>query len=60
MASKAHGEKAEGQVGENKRSTSSQLFGEIANNTSRAAGRAPTFVAALAVVLIWVCVAVTK
>jgi low affinity Fe/Cu permease len=36
-----------------KRNQSSQLFGEIANITSRAAGRAPTFVAAVAVVLIW-------
>src|SRR5690349_382961 len=35
------------------RNQSSQLFGEIANITSRAAGRAPTFVAAVAVVLIW-------
>ena len=35
------------------RSRSSQLFGEIANSTSRAAGRAPTFVAAVAIVLIW-------
>jgi hypothetical protein len=33
-----------------KRNQSSQWFGEIANITSRAAGRAPTFVA---VVLIW-------
>jgi low affinity Fe/Cu permease len=36
-----------------KRSRSSQLFAEIANSTSRAAGRAPTFIAAGAVVLIW-------
>lgn len=53
MASTARTEKAEGQGGDKKRSKSSQLFGEIANVTSRAAGRAPTFVAALAVVLIW-------
>jgi low affinity Fe/Cu permease len=41
------------EVDDKKRSNSSQLFGEIANSTSRAAGRAPTFVAAAAVVLIW-------
>ena len=46
-------EKADDRVEEKKRSKSSQLFGEIANVTSRAAGRAPTFVAAVAVVLIW-------
>jgi low affinity Fe/Cu permease len=34
-------------------SSSAQLFGEIANNASRQAGRAPTFVAAAAIVLIW-------
>ena len=45
--------KAKVQVDEGKRSKSSQLFGEIANVTSRAAGRAPTFAAAVAVVLIW-------
>jgi low affinity Fe/Cu permease len=38
---------------EQKRSRSSLLFAEIANSTSRAAGRAPTFIAAGAVVLIW-------
>jgi low affinity Fe/Cu permease len=38
---------------EQKRSPISQLFAEIANSTSRAAGRAPTFIAAGAVVLIW-------
>jgi low affinity Fe/Cu permease len=53
MARTARAEKAEGQLQENERSKSSQLFGEIANTTSRAAGRAPTFVAAVAVVLIW-------
>ena len=36
-----------------KRSQSSKLFGEIANTTSRAAGRASTFMVALTVVLIW-------
>jgi low affinity Fe/Cu permease len=36
-----------------KRSKSSKLFGEIANTTSRAAGRASTFMVALTVVLIW-------
>src|SRR5687768_14685833 len=46
-------EKPNEQVEDKKRSKSSQLFVEIANSTSRAAGRAPTFVAALAVVLIW-------
>lgn len=35
------------------RSKSSKLFSEIANKASRATGRAPTFVAAVAVVLIW-------
>jgi low affinity Fe/Cu permease len=50
--STARAEEAHGHVA-NKHSKSSQLFGEIANNTSRAAGRAPTFVAALAVVMIW-------
>lgn len=35
------------------RNKSSRLFGEIANSTSRAAGRAPTFAAAVAVVLTW-------
>jgi low affinity Fe/Cu permease len=53
MASTARTEKAEGKGGDKKRSKSSQLFGEIANVTSRAAGRAPTFVAAVAVVLVW-------
>ncbi|MEH6952619.1 low affinity iron permease family protein [Nitrobacter sp. NHB1] len=46
-------EQADDRVEDKKRSRSSQLFGEIANSTSRAAGRAPTFVAAVAVVLIW-------
>ena len=46
-------EKADDRVEEKKRSKSSQLFGEIANVTSGTAGRAPTFVAAVAVVLIW-------
>jgi low affinity Fe/Cu permease len=32
---------------------SAQLFGEIANTTSRAAGRASAFVVAVSVVLIW-------
>jgi low affinity Fe/Cu permease len=41
------------QVKDKKRSKSSRLFGEIANSTSQAAGRAPTFVAAFAVVLTW-------
>ena len=53
MAIKARAAKGEGQVDEGKRSKRSQLFGEIANNTSRAAGRAPAFVAAIAVVLVW-------
>ncbi len=53
MARAARTEKAEGQLQDNERSKSSQLFGDIANTTSRAAGRAPTFVAAVAVVLIW-------
>ena len=53
MASTARPEKAEGQGEDKKRSKSSQLFGEIANVTSRATGRAPAFVAAVAVVLIW-------
>ncbi|WP_347265413.1 low affinity iron permease family protein [Nitrobacter sp.] len=35
------------------RSKSSKLFAEIANKASRAAGRALTFVTAVAVVLIW-------
>jgi hypothetical protein len=42
-----------GDRADEERSKSSQLFGEIANSTSRAAGRAPTFVAAIAIVLIW-------
>jgi len=53
MTVTASAEKAKVQVDEGKRSKSSQLFGEIANVTSRAAGRAPTFVAAVAIVLIW-------
>ncbi|MEH6952943.1 low affinity iron permease family protein (plasmid) [Nitrobacter sp. NHB1] len=36
-----------------KQSSSAQLFGEIANSASRQAGRAPIFVAAVALVLIW-------
>jgi low affinity Fe/Cu permease len=36
-----------------KQSGSAQLFGEIANSASRQAGRAPTFIAAVALVLIW-------
>jgi low affinity Fe/Cu permease len=53
MAIPARAKKAEGQIHGKKRSRSSQLFSEIANSTSQAAGRAPTFVAAVAVVLIW-------
>ena len=52
MAIKARAAKA-GDRANKKLSQSSQLFGEIANVTSRAAGRAPTFAAAVAVVLIW-------
>jgi low affinity Fe/Cu permease len=52
MAITARAAKA-GDRADEKRSKSSQLFGEIANVTSRAAGRAPIFVAAVAVVLIW-------
>ena len=52
MAITARAAKA-GDRADEKRSKSSQLFGEIANSTSRAAGRAPTFVAAIAIVLIW-------
>lgn len=51
MATTSRAVKAEGR--DKKCSRSSQLFGEIANSTSRAAGRAPTFIAALAVVVIW-------
>ena len=46
-------EEADDRVEDKKRNSSSQLFGKIANSTSQAAGRAPTFVAAVAVVLIW-------
>lgn len=46
-------QKSDDEVRQNNRSSSSQLFGEIANFTSRAAGRAPTFVAAISIVSIW-------
>jgi len=53
MATILRAGKANERIEEKKRSKSSQLFGEVANTTSRAAGRAPTFVAAVAVVAIW-------
>jgi low affinity Fe/Cu permease len=51
MATTSRAAKAEGR--DKKCSRSSQLFGEIANSTSRAAGRAPTFIVAVAVVVVW-------
>ncbi|MEO6947696.1 MAG: low affinity iron permease family protein [Nitrobacter sp.] len=53
MATTLRAEKSDDRVNDKQRSRSSQLFGEIANATSRAAGRAPTFVAAVAIVVIW-------
>jgi low affinity Fe/Cu permease len=53
MATISRAAKSNEQVEDQKGSKSSQLFVEIANRTSRAAGRAPTFVAAVAVILIW-------
>lgn len=53
MAKSAHLAKPNEQIEDKKRSRSPQLFGEIANSTSRAAGRAATFAAAVAVVFIW-------
>jgi low affinity Fe/Cu permease len=51
MATTSRAAKADGR--DKKCSRSSQLFGEIANSTSRAAGRAPTFIVAVAVVVVW-------
>ncbi|EAQ36224.1 hypothetical protein NB311A_01929 [Nitrobacter sp. Nb-311A] len=53
VAHMRHAQKEIGGTHRTERSRSSQLFGAIANSTSRAAGGAPTFVAAVAVVLIW-------
>jgi low affinity Fe/Cu permease len=53
MSTAVRGAKVDGQAEQQKRSRSSRLFGEIANTTSRAAGRAPAFIVAVAGVLIW-------
>ena len=53
MARTSHAMDTDDRNQDKKCSKSSKLFGEIANTTSRAAGRASTFVVALTVVLIW-------
>jgi low affinity Fe/Cu permease len=53
MARTSRVEHANDRIKDKQSSSSAQLFGEIANNASRQAGRAPTFVAAAAIVLIW-------
>jgi low affinity Fe/Cu permease len=54
MAKRAHAIAADGRTRHAKsHNRSAQLFGEIANTTSRAAGRASAFVVAVTVVLIW-------
>ena len=53
MARTSHAMDTDDRNQDKKCSQSSKLFGEIANTTSRAAGRASTFMVALTVVLIW-------
>jgi low affinity Fe/Cu permease len=53
MTTTSSAKKSGDRVNDKDRGRSSQLFGEIANTTSRAAGRAPTFITAVAVVVIW-------